>query len=311
MTFKNVIILCIGVSTSIFSNEALSNNVQITNVAYEEGNNRVIFDLSWDNSWRFGQNFYDAVWLFVKYKPNNTSQWSHAKIVSSDIGSGLEEVSQSDQNGIFIRNSGTYDGHVPATSISLDLGTLSGPFPDIKVFGIEMVYIPEGSFYIGDGNSSGSYGIYSETEGDISGPYQITDSNLIQTGSSDGLLYSLGGTAAPVDIPSDYPNGYDAFYCMKYEINQEQYVDFLNCLSRDQQNNRTAVDISGTSVSLTYVLSSSATVSLSNRNGIRCPAILPNSGPVTFYNDLDGEVIEAGPVQGIVMPGAIQAYCTL
>ena len=29
------------------------------------------------------------------------------------------------------------------------------------------------------------------------------------------------------------------------------------------------------------------------------------------YNDLDGEVIESGPVQGIVMPGAIQAYCTL
>lgn len=29
------------------------------------------------------------------------------------------------------------------------------------------------------------------------------------------------------------------------------------------------------------------------------------------YNDLDGEVIESGPVQGIVMPGAIKAYCTL
>ena len=29
------------------------------------------------------------------------------------------------------------------------------------------------------------------------------------------------------------------------------------------------------------------------------------------YNDLDGEVIESGPVQGIVMPSATRAYCTL
>eukprot|EP00934_Nitzschia_sp_Nitz4_P008710 Nitzschia sp. Nitz4//scaffold3_size479765//220203//221882//NITZ4_000094-RA/size479765-augustus-gene-1.599-mRNA-1//-1//CDS//3329550740//8700//frame0 len=35
--------------------------------------------------------------------------------------------------------------------------------------------------------------------------------------------------------------------------------------------------------------------------------------PITpgSFNDLDGEVIEAGPVQGMVLPGAIQAYCNL
>lgn len=35
--------------------------------------------------------------------------------------------------------------------------------------------------------------------------------------------------------------------------------------------------------------------------------------PITegSYNDLDGEVIESGPIQGIVLPGAIRAYCTL
>lgn len=27
------------------------------------------------------------------------------------------------------------------------------------------------------------------------------------------------------------------------------------------------------------------------------------------YNDLDGEVIESGPVQGIVIPSATSAYC--
>jgi diacylglycerol kinase family enzyme len=29
------------------------------------------------------------------------------------------------------------------------------------------------------------------------------------------------------------------------------------------------------------------------------------------FNDLDGEVIESGPVQGVVIPGAIHAYCNL
>lgn len=29
------------------------------------------------------------------------------------------------------------------------------------------------------------------------------------------------------------------------------------------------------------------------------------------FNDLDGEVIESGPVQGLVLPKAIRAYCNL
>lgn len=37
----------------------------------------------------------------------------------------------------------------------------------------------------------------------------------------------------------DYPNGYPAFYTMKYEISQEQYVAFLNKLTIRQQRART------------------------------------------------------------------------
>jgi diacylglycerol kinase family enzyme len=29
------------------------------------------------------------------------------------------------------------------------------------------------------------------------------------------------------------------------------------------------------------------------------------------YNDLDGEVIESGPIQGIVLPSAMKAYCNI
>lgn len=38
---------------------------------------------------------------------------------------------------------------------------------------------------------------------------------------------------------AEYPNGYPAFYVMKYEISQEQYVAFLNKLTVQQQRTRT------------------------------------------------------------------------
>jgi formylglycine-generating enzyme required for sulfatase activity len=42
-------------------------------------------------------------------------------------------------------------------------------------------------------------------------------------------------------LNADYPKGYAAFYCMKYEISQGQYRDFLNALTYQQQATRTAV----------------------------------------------------------------------
>ncbi|MEI6972831.1 MAG: hypothetical protein WCL44_15105, partial [bacterium] len=41
---------------------------------------------------------------------------------------------------------------------------------------------------------------------------------------------SVGGGGV---LNDDYPTGYDAFYCMKYELTQGQYVDFLNSLPPD------------------------------------------------------------------------------
>ncbi len=76
---------------------------------------------------------------------------------------------------------------------------------------------------------------------------------------------------------------------MKYETTQEQYVDFLNMLTRDQQNARTWTSLASgtTSVTERYVMSLSATIQ--NRNGIRCDATIPTSDPITFYCDFDGD----------------------
>ena len=68
---------------------------------------------------------------------------------------------------------------------------------------------------------------------------------------------------------------------MKYDITQEQYVDFLNTLDRTQQDTSTGTNLaSGTAITNRYVMSSSS--SMSYRNGIRCDATIPATGTITF-----------------------------
>ena len=76
---------------------------------------------------------------------------------------------------------------------------------------------------------------------------------------------------------------------MKYEISQEQYVDFLNTLTRIQQNTRTQTDISETSITYIYVMCYQAI--MNDRNSIRCDETLPASEPITFYCDYYGDGI--------------------
>ena len=76
---------------------------------------------------------------------------------------------------------------------------------------------------------------------------------------------------------------------MKYEITQGQYRDFLNTLTRTQQNSRTETSLAAgtTSVTNRYVMSGKS--SLTNRNGIRCDATIDANNPINFYCDLDGD----------------------
>jgi len=115
-----------------------------------------------------------------------------------------------------------------------------------KVFGIEMVNVPQGAFDLGDGTSVSTYNSISVTA----------------TSQSSGITAAtIGGSS--VAVPSTFPVGYNSFYCMKYEISQEQYVEFLNSLTYDQQKSRTTSD--PISAAGTYPIFGSAAY----RNGIR------------------------------------------
>jgi formylglycine-generating enzyme required for sulfatase activity len=214
----------------------------------------VQFDLSWDNSWRTSStpNNWDGVWLFVKYKRSSDSTWHHATLNTTasnhstgSQGAGATINSPSDGKGVFFYRSSDGTGTFISTNIKLrwDYGTdnlgdtLNSLITEYKVFAIEMVYVPDGSFYVGSG---GSENFHFYTYGG-NNPYHLTSEDAIFVGQSNGYLYYLpdinaGDGVGP--IPASFPKGYNSFWCMKYEITQEQYSDFLNTLTASQQSTR-------------------------------------------------------------------------
>ena len=217
--------------------------------------------------------------------------------------------------GAFIYRSASGAGNVNFTNNELRWnfganGLSDTTVVDIQVFAIEMVYVPQGSFFVGSGATpngrSGGFGPEYNSflqANNISGPgvpFQITAtpptlqgnnaSSLATNLSAHGTLWDLTGTATAT-LATGFPTGFNAFYCMKYELSQGQWRDFLNTLSRTPQNNRTGTSLGPTVTSVInrFVMSNSA--SLTGRNGIRCDATIPVQVPITFYCDLDADGI--------------------
>lgn len=199
--------------------------------------------------------------------------------------------------GVFIHRSTNGTGTFTANNVELrwnygSQGLVIGDPVEVCAFGHELVYVTGGSFRVGSGAGNGLYGeFYSYPNG--SNTYLIGSEAAITVGTSNGNLYYDSGTFyQPGDrlgpIPAPYPKGTIAFYCMKYELSQADYVNFLNRLTRQQQDARTATTLPAatTAVAARYVMSN--TTAISARNGIRCNATVAANDPVTFYCDLNG-----------------------
>lgn len=277
------------------------------------------FDISWDRSWRDSDN-YDAVWVFIKYTTNSigtfgsgvpalATNWSHTVLktagtnpsgFSPGSGTALEIVVPSDKRGLFLQRSAiSAPGSVSTTSVQVVWDYAANGLSDtaantlrmqFKVFGIEMVYIPQGGFYIGDG-SDGTNGEFEW--GGVSGskPASVNSEGELFFGTSaavSSIYYNsdrgsndfFNGTI--FTVAESYPKGFHAFYAMKYEISQGQYVNFLNTLSRPSQKNRTASDPVD-AIPNYYVMSAESQLSRSNRNTITAPSASNGSHyPITF-----------------------------
>lgn len=261
---KTKIKLFIGLVLSSFIS-VKANNINISGTSVAGSN--ITFNISWDNSWNtnLAPNNMDAVWVFIKYQDCATRLWSHAGLstLAGDhtAGSPLQVDPVSDGKGVFIRRSSFGGGNIGTTSITLKMTIPAGTY-NYKVVGVEMVSVPQGSFEIGDGGSTSTY----------------NSININATSQSSGISSAtLGG--ASVAVPSTFPMGYNALYCMKYEITQEQYVEFLNSLTYTQQAARITadpIDAAGT-----YAFANA------NRNGIRVSVPGSNAAlPAVFACDL-------------------------
>lgn len=237
---KKIIVL---LAALFISNLSKSNNLRIGTPTLD-GSNRLVFTVSWDNSWytNSAPNNWDGVYIFIKYRDcASTNAWQHASISTTISDHSVmpplmvDPYKLSDGKGLIVRRSGVGNGNIVNDTVKVRIVTPGpGSSYDFQVFGIEMVYIPTGAFYLGDGVST-----YTITDGGTNNPFLVSSDNSITRGTALGQIYSNPApTTVPADIPAAYPMGYDSFYVMKYEITQGQYVAFLNTLSSDQSANR-------------------------------------------------------------------------
>lgn len=240
--------LAVAMLLLAFGFNAKANNVEITGTTVVGSN--VTFNISWDNSWNanVAPANWDAVWVFIKYQDCNTRLWAHAGLSTSagdhSAASPLQVDTVTDGRGVFIRRSAIGGGNISGATITLKMSIPAGTY-NYKVFGIEMVNVPQGAFEIGDGLSTGSF----------------NSINVTAASQSSGITSAAIGGGGPT-IPATFPVGFNSFYCMKYEISQLQYVEFLNSLTFSQQQSRVTSD--PTSVAGTYVTFGS----YAYRNGI-------------------------------------------
>lgn len=246
-----------------------ANNVRIPNkpeLKSVSGKTNVIFDLSWDNSWRMDVN-YDAVWLFAKYRIKGDAQWQtvffenagHKVNTNNGIEASFEKGESlvggmSENVGLYIYRKNKGVGNINWEGISLVLAnSINRILSDVEIelFALEMVYIPEGEFYLGSGSTSESY-YFKRTFDDT--PFKITSENAILISSNEAELEALAcksnvwvssGVEAVLNqyLPATFPKGYKAFYAMKYELSQEAYCDFLNMLIPAHQYRRSGMEV--------------------------------------------------------------------
>ncbi len=236
---------------------AWANNLQVTNVTVsgiDASTALVKFDISWENSWRYTNINHDAAWVFFKVLPQGQTDWKHVTLEGSGVnptgcstgtGTGIELVVPSDRIGLFVRRAAEGAGTTSVQNVQAVWNFASNSLSKtdkvkVQAFGVEMVYVAEGAFKVGSGGT-GSGELY---EGGVgTSPFAITNAGPIPCSNLVGCLWgastsganSMGGNGT---ISSNFPNGYASFYCMKYEVTEGQWVDFVNTLTAAQKTER-------------------------------------------------------------------------
>lgn len=282
-----------------FAPAAFANNIQVgaptlTGRDITGHHIQVRFDVSWDNSWRTSahQKNWDAAWLFVKYRTRSSYEWHHATLNYSNGNAtsdghteptgGTLKVTNDGKGAFLYSSSAISQQSVSYSDVELRWNYGTDGLSDtenveLRVFAIEMVYVPQGRFYVGSGGTETN----PFTNGSSSAAFQVTTENALILSNSANRLWA-GGYILSGTLPATFPKGYQAYYAMKYEVSQGMYADFLNTLTRTQQASRVEHNISGTYPSVPYAMTS--TLSCTARNEITGMLMLPSTTEPVDYS---------------------------
>ena len=252
----------------------------------------ISFDLAWNNSWYLPDappHNHDAAWVFAKYRLNG-GDWQHFPVDAVGSAPATATVEVRAGVGALVYRAVAGSGPVAYDDLQLVWTPATRPWSrsnqvEVQVMAIEMVYVPEQAFTLGN-----QQGASEEKEtwafrdgGNTTAGFTVTSEAALPVGTKPGELdYVAGGSGDNLGpIPAGFPKGYAAFYCMKYELTQGQWVTFFNSLTPAQQ---TARDITGPS--------GKATDGLLYRNGVSFTAgeattTLPRV-PMGYLSHYDG-----------------------
>ncbi len=247
-----LLLLC---STLLHANDLVVSNARVIAPA-DYATADIAFDLNWENSWRLSTSpgNWDAAWVFAKYRVDG-GDWQHVTLGGVSATPSGATVELMDDKGAMIYHDADFSGTTAFGDIRIawDLaadgydgtGTL-----ELKVFALEMVYIPEGAFSLGTGPDPTPDGPNEVDEfftfGPDSLPYVVDNDGPIEVGDEIGKLYfeDTRDPNAQVEqrlalrsgtIPAAFPEGFRAFYLMKYEMSQQQWVEYFNTLTAAQR----------------------------------------------------------------------------
>ena len=207
--------------------------------------------------------------------------WEHASLSASAVHHTAPATSTmdvpSDGVGVFLYRAAPGTGNFSLSDVKLRWvyganGVRDDAVVQVQVFAIETVWVPQAAFAVGDGAIG----------------FTLTTINTATASTLPAGSGNLGGAAGGYPTGqtapgSSWPNGFNGFYCMKYEISQGDYRDFLNTLTFTQQMSRAN--------GVTYAAGNAA-LNNNDRNGldIQTPGVgSPNFTPALYACNLNND----------------------
>lgn len=204
-------------TTGELASETPANNLAVTQVALSSPTSdgvSVSFRIRENNlvqSFTAQGGIYNtADWIFVKFS-TATGVWNHATLTGGQVEAGATLATVSDKKGVFLDHTNTAAYWTAGATVTwkyADDGVLGGNAM-VKVFAVSMVRVPMGGFRYNVDNLGGT------------GVNNIAGPKFVDSAAGDDL---------PSGAAAGWPNGYNPFYMMRYEITQGQYANFLNTI---------------------------------------------------------------------------------